>query len=73
MICTLHIAWALELFGSAADGGAFDPRTGDRDFLVEFGELSRREYADVYSGLLEDLLQRLVDRVMNRATRNPNF
>jgi predicted nucleotidyltransferase len=63
----------LELFGSAASG-AFDPRSSDLDFLVEFEELQPAEYADAYFGLLEELqriFRRNIDLVVARSVRNP--
>jgi predicted nucleotidyltransferase len=63
----------LEVFGSAARAGDFDPEHSDADFLVEFGP-------DVQPGLgtffgdkaaLEALLGRGVDLVEPGAVRNP--
>lgn len=75
-VCMQHNVRTLELFGSAASGGRFEPNASDLDFLVEFGELSRGEHADAYFGLiedLEDLFQRPVDLVMTSAIKNPYF
>ena len=57
----------IELFGSAT-GPGFDHERSDLDFLVSFQELGEGEYADAYSGLLEDLeslFQRPVDLVVD--------
>lgn len=69
-----HVRW-LEVFGSATDG-SFQPMSSDLDFLVEYLPLSNREYVDAYFGLLgdlEDLFQRPIDLVVDRAIRNPYF
>ncbi|NLJ36037.1 MAG: hypothetical protein GX358_07400 [candidate division WS1 bacterium] len=75
VLCRRHRVRRLEVFGSAATG-AFDPRTSDLDFLVEYHPLGPDESADAYFGLLEDLqslLGRPVDLVMARAIQNPYF
>jgi predicted nucleotidyltransferase len=72
-ICRQHLVRRLEVFGSAARGGDFDPATSDADFLVEFVP-GVRKGLDTYFGLkaaLEDLLQRQVDLVEPGALRNP--
>jgi predicted nucleotidyltransferase len=70
----LHVR-RLELFGSAASG-RFNPDTSDFDFLVEFEETPLIGIADQYFGLLEgleEIVQRKVDLVMERAITNPYF
>jgi predicted nucleotidyltransferase len=74
-VCAQYRVRRLELFGSAT-GERFDPDTSDLDFLVEFQDLSPREHADVFFGLMEKLQQlfgRPVDLVELRAIRNPYF
>jgi uncharacterized protein len=74
-LCTQYHVRRLELFGSAA-GERFDPDTSDLDFLVEFHDLSPREHADAFFGLMEELQKiygRPVDLVELRAIRNPYF
>ena len=74
-LCTQYRVRRLELFGSAT-GERFDPDTSDLDFLVEFQDLSPREHADAFFGLMEELQQmfgRPVDLVELRAIRNPYF
>lgn len=64
----------LRVFGSAA-GGAFDPKTSDVDFLVEFLPDVEDVFAS-YFGLRDDLTLitgRSVDLVMRGAIRNPYF
>jgi hypothetical protein len=72
-LCRRHNVRRLDLFGSAA-GPQFDPATSDLDFLVEFGEFEKGEYAEHYFGLLEELrslFDRPIDLVVARALRNP--
>jgi uncharacterized protein len=74
-LCREYRVKTLELFGSAADG-TFDPARSDLDFLVEFLPVEEGRIAPDYFGLLhglEDLFQRKVDLVMDRAIRNPYF
>jgi hypothetical protein len=74
-LCRQFHVRRLELFGSAA-AGAFNPRSSDLDFLVEFDELRPRDYADSYFGLLEELqrlFRRDVDLVVARSVKNPYF
>ena len=56
-LCVNHRARRLELFGSATDPdpAAFDPDHSDLDFLVEFEDMTPREHALSYIGLLSDL------------------
>lgn len=74
-LCQKHHVRRLEVFGSAADG-SFQPSASDLDFLVDYLPLSNGEYVDAYFGLLsdlEDLFQRKIDLVADRAIRNPYF
>jgi len=75
-LCRRYGVRRLEVFGSAADPQRFDPTRSDIDLLVEFDAQPAGSYADRYFGLLEDLsatLHRSVDRVVERAVRNPYF
>jgi predicted nucleotidyltransferase len=74
-LCAQYHVRRLELFGSAT-GAHFDPDTSDLDFLVEFQDLSPRDHADAFFGLMEELQQifgRPVELVEWRAIRNPYF
>lgn len=74
-LCRRYRVRTLELFGSAAKG-TFDPARSDLDFLVEFDDLSPRDAADRYFGLLhslEDLFGTKVDLVDAMAVHNPYF
>ncbi|MBF0627048.1 MAG: nucleotidyltransferase domain-containing protein [Magnetococcales bacterium] len=74
-LCVRHGVHQLDLFGSAV-GEAFDPKSSDLDFLVEFVELTPAAHADAFFGLMEDLEKlfgRAVDLVEKRAIRNPYF
>jgi len=65
----------LDLFGSAASERD-KPQTRDLDFLVDFGDLPPKEYAEAYFGLreaLERLFSRPVDLVTAPSIRNPFF
>jgi len=75
-ICTEYKVLRLEAFGSAVKDKAFDPKTRDLDFLVEFLSLEIGEYAACYFGLLEaleSLYQCHVDLVMLSAIKNKYF
>lgn len=74
-LCRKHHVRRLEVFGSATDD-SFRPETSDLDFLVDYLPLENAEYVDAYFGLLsdlEDLFQRKIDLVVDRAIRNPYF
>ncbi len=74
-ICRRHHVKRLELFGSAA-GGDFNHQTSDIDFLVDYHPFRGPGKADAYFGLLEDLQElfdRPVDLVVDRAIENPYF
>lgn len=73
-LCRRYGVRRLELFGSATTA-AFDPRTSDLDFLLEF-ESGPSNLFDRYFGLkesLEALYGRQVDLVMVGAMSNPYF
>ena len=66
----------LDVFGSAATGDGFDPRTSDLDFLVEYRPLDPEDHARAYFDLLEGLrrlFDRPVDLVVANAIRNKYF
>jgi uncharacterized protein len=74
-LCRRYRVRALELFGSAT-GERFDPATSDLDFLVDYEDVSPKEHAACYFGLLfalEDLFGREVDLVEISAVRTPIF
>ncbi len=74
-LCRKHHVRRLEVFGSATDE-SFRPETSDLDFLVDYLPLTNAQYVDAYFGLLsdlEDLFQRKIDLVVDRAIRNPYF
>lgn len=75
-LCGRFHVLRLELFGSAAIEGAFNPDVSDIDFIVEFKPCSPEEHCDRYFGLLEELERlygRHVDLVELRAMKNPYF
>ena len=75
-LCRKHDVNRLELFGSAARGGDFDPAASDFDFFVDFCSAGWEKAADRWFGLQEDLealLGRKVDLVSIRAVTNPYF
>lgn len=73
-LCRRHGVARLEVFGSAARGTDFDPRTSDADFLVEFSpdddRAPLRQYFD-FAEALRRTLGRPVDLVESGAVRNP--
>ena len=73
-LCRRHGVARLEVFGSAARGEDFDPRTSDADFLVEFGSGGGQARFDEYFEFVEGLrriLRRRVDLVESGAIHNP--
>ena len=75
-LCRKFHVRQLELFGSAADAGRFDPAHSDVDFLVAFTPEAEPRLAELYLDLiaaLRELLGREVDVVMTRAIRSPYF
>ena len=74
-LCARYGVNRLEVFGSAARGN-FDPKHSDVDFLVDFAEKHPLGAFERYFGLkeaLEQLFQRPVDLVEEKAIRNPYF
>ena len=74
-LCRRHHVKRLEVFGFAAVGN-FNPDTSDIDFLVDYQPFPTGGKADVYFELLEDLQQlfnKPVDLVVDRAIKNPYF
>lgn len=73
-LCRRYGVRHLEVFGSAARGGDFDPVRSDADFLVEFKPQSDMPPLEEFFGFQADLsrlLERPVDLVEARAVRNP--
>lgn len=73
-LCRRYGVARLEVFGSAARGGDFDPAASDVDFLVEFHPRTNdlASFLD-FKAALEALLSRpvdLVDRKEIEASRN---
>jgi predicted nucleotidyltransferase len=74
-LCRKHHVRRLDVFGSATRED-FDPLRSDIDFSVEFADLSMKQHADAYFGLLfdlEDLFERQIDLVEREPLRNPYF
>jgi predicted nucleotidyltransferase len=73
-LCRRYHVQRLEVFGSAARGGDFDPARSDADFLVEFAPGGELRPLQAFFGLqaaLARLLGRSVDLVEFSAVRNP--
>ncbi len=62
-LCERYGVIRLDVFGSAARGGDFDPEHSDADFLVTFGPGTRNDLAAFvdFKEALETLLGRSVD------------
>ena len=74
-LCRRFDVERLELFGSAATG-SFQSSSSDLDFIVRFSAPSSGSYLDRYldfAEALEQLFQRPVDLLTERAIRNPYF
>jgi len=74
-LCRRYGVRKLELFGSATTG-AFDSRTSDLDFLIDFDPGGDESLFHRYFGLNEDLealFGRKVDLVMVGTLKNPYF
>ena len=74
-LCRRFNVERLELFGSAASG-SFQSASSDLDFIVRFAAPLAGSYLDRYldfAEALEELFQRPVDLVTERAIRNPYF
>lgn len=74
-LCRKYGVKRLELFGSAAQGH-FDPQHSDVDFVVDFTEQHPLGAFEQYFGFkeaLEQLFERSVDLVEEKAIRNPYF
>jgi uncharacterized protein len=74
-LCRQFNVERLELFGSAATG-SFQSASSDLDFIVRFCRPSDGSYLDRYldfADALEQLFQRPVDLLTERAIRNPYF
>ncbi|MBL8666338.1 MAG: nucleotidyltransferase domain-containing protein [Rhodospirillales bacterium] len=68
-LCRRYGVRRLDVFGSAARGGDFDPANSDADFLVTFAERSPTGFAAFldFKEALEALLGRPVDLVEREA------
>jgi predicted nucleotidyltransferase len=74
-LCRRFNVERLDLFGSAATG-SFQPASSDLDFVVRFSSASAGGYLDRYldfAEALEQIFQRPVDLLTERAIRNPYF
>jgi len=74
-LCAQYGVRRLELFGSASRTD-FDLARSDMDFIVDFADARPLGAFDRYFGFkeaLEQLFQRPVDLVEDRAIRNPYF
>ena len=74
-LCRRFHVKRLELFGSAASG-EFVAGKSDLDFFVEYLDYTRRDIADCWFGLqeeLEDLLGCKIDFTSPRMATNPYF
>ncbi|MGD0815426.1 MAG: nucleotidyltransferase domain-containing protein [Verrucomicrobiota bacterium] len=74
-LCRRFKVERLELFGSAATG-SFQAASSDLDFIVRFSAPTTGSYLDRYldfAEALEQLFQRPVDLVTERAIQNPCF
>jgi predicted nucleotidyltransferase len=74
-LCRRFDVERLELFGSAATG-SFQSASSDLDFILRFSSASAGSYLDRYldfAEALEQLFQRPVDLLTERAIRNPYF
>ena len=72
-ICRHYRVSRLEVFGSAARGTDFDPKTSDADFLVDYHPPTMPGIFDRHYGLEEDLsdtLGRKVDLLRIGTIRN---
>jgi len=72
-ICQRYRIQRLEVFGSAARAGDFDPAHSDADFLVEFEAGVQPGLTNFFGAKaeLEALLGRGVDLIEPSAVRNP--
>jgi uncharacterized protein len=73
-LCRRYDVARLEVFGSAAREGDFDPDRSDVDFLVEFSPGTDLPPLEQFFGLadaLADVLGRRVDLVEPSAIQNP--
>jgi len=66
-ICRRHGVSRLEVFGSAARGGDFDPARSDADFLVTFEPAVRNDLGALVE--LKDELEKLLGRPVDLVER----
>ena len=75
-LCRRFRVRRLDLFGSAAAAGGFDPARSDLDPLVAFEPMAPPDYAAAYFGLkaaLEEATGRPVDLLTEPALENPHL
>jgi predicted nucleotidyltransferase len=76
-LCSRYGVRWLEVFGSAASGEGFNPRTSDMDFIVEFrADQDMGPWLQNYFALrdaISNLVGFPVDLVMASAMKNPYF
>lgn len=72
-LCRRYHLARLDLFGSAARGGDFDPQRSDIDLLVTYAPQAAPTFSEYFdlSEQLAELLARPIDLVMSGAVRNP--
>lgn len=73
-ICRRFGVRRLEVFGSAARGYDFDPKTSDADFMVQFRSISDIDPLGEFLGFeaeLSRLLDREVDLIEGLSVKNP--
>lgn len=73
-LCRRYGVRRLEVFGSAARGVDFDPKSSDADFLVQYLSAPKTNPLDAYFGLrdgLSALLGLPVDLIEAGAVKNP--
>ena len=73
-LCESHKVRRLYVFGSVLTNGFSDK--SDVDLIVDFKEVDLLEYADNYFDFkfsLEDILNRPIDLLEEKAIRNPYF
>ncbi|MGB0918327.1 MAG: nucleotidyltransferase family protein [Flavobacteriales bacterium] len=74
VICAKYHVAEMAAFGSVVRGEL--NAESDIDLVVKFGQVSLDDYADNYFDLcdaLEELLNRKVDLVVDKAVKNPYF
>lgn len=73
-LCALHNVKSLYAFGSVVSDQLTEK--SDIDFIVDFNTIELTQYADNYFNFkfsLQDILQRPIDLIEEKAIRNPYF